>query len=91
MRIDSIISKDMYDKYIHIRKQTTDEKVFNSTDKAELTESAQTFSSAFKAAQESLGARTAEETQRVEQVAEQIKNGTYSVPAEAVAEKMLGI
>jgi|GEM_PF-1663870 len=90
MRIDSVVSKDMYDKYIHVRKQTNETQVAKSTDKAELTESAQTFSSAFKAAQDSMGVRTAEETQRIAQVSQQIQDGSYSVQGSAVAAKMLG-
>jgi hypothetical protein len=60
------------------------------SDKTELTEGAKTFSAALKAAQETMETRTPEEIAHINDVAEQLRNNTYSVPGYKVAEKILG-
>ena len=90
MRINSIPPKELYNKYIHVREKPTAEQPVHSTDKAELTTDAKTFSSALKAAKESMSVRTPEDMERINQIAEQVKNNTYSVPGSKVAEKILG-
>ena len=90
MRIDSIPPKELLNQYIHIRGSATVENPVSSTDQAELTTEAKTFSAALKAAKEAIGKRTPEEQSRIDEVAKQIADGTYSVPGDEVAQKILG-
>jgi anti-sigma28 factor (negative regulator of flagellin synthesis) len=90
MRIDSIPPKELLSQYIHVREKVAVESPAPSIDKAELTSEAKTFSAALKAAKEAIETRTPEEQGRVEKVAQQIADGTYSVPGEKVAQKMFG-
>jgi anti-sigma28 factor (negative regulator of flagellin synthesis) len=62
----------------------------SSTDQAELTTEAKTFSAALKAAREAIETRTPEELSRIDEVAKQIADGTYSVPGDKVAQKIFG-
>jgi len=90
MRIDPITPKGMDKQYKFVQGKTDDQtKGVSSVDKAELTEDAQVFSSALKAAKETLTERTPEQVGRIEQVAEQIKNNTYNVSGRDIAKKML--
>jgi hypothetical protein len=66
------------------------EQPASMSDKTELTDGAKTFSAALKAAQASMDTRTPEEISHINNVAEQIRNNTYSVPGYKVAEKILG-
>lgn len=90
MRINSIPPKELYNKYIHVREKAVEEQAISSSDKAELTTDAQTFSKAFKVAKDSLQVRTTQELERIKQITEQIDNNTYSVSGKDVAKKILG-
>lgn len=91
VRINSIPPKELYYQYVHVKEKAAPVVSQNLTsDKVELTSDAKTFSVALKAAKDSIDVRTPVETNRIEQIRQQIKNGTYSVPGFKVAEKMLG-
>lgn len=90
MRINSIPPKELLTQYMHVREKMAVDKPASGVDKTELTSDAKTFSTALKMVKESLSARTAEETARINQVAAQIRNNTYSVPGYKVAERILG-
>ena len=90
MRINSIPPKELLNKYIHVREKSTANTPASSVDKTELTSEAKTFSTALKAAKEAIETRTPEELKRIEEVKKQLADGTYSVPGEKVAEKILG-
>ena len=91
MRINSIPPKEIFYQYVHVKDKVTAPAQQNtSTDKVELTNDAKTFSTVFKAAKDSLETRSASDTKRIEEIAQQIKDKTYNVPGYKVAEKMLG-
>lgn len=90
MRINSIPPKELYNKYIHVREKAVENQAVSSNDKAELTTDAKTFSNALKVAKESIVTRTPQELERINQIAKQIENNTYSVPGKEVAKKILG-
>jgi len=76
---------------VHVKEKTAPTVSQNlKADKVELTSDAKVFSAALKAAKDSIDVRTPTETNRIEGIRQQIKNGTYSVPGNKVAEKMLG-
>ncbi len=90
MRINSIPPKELLTQYVHVREKMAVDKPASGMDKTELTDGAKTFSTALKMVQESLATRTPEETARINQIAAQVRNNTYSVPGYKVAEKILG-
>ncbi len=90
MRIDSIPPKELLTQYVHVREKVSVEYPVSSTDKAELTTDSKIFSVALKAAREAVETRTPEEQRRIDDVAKQISEGTYSVPGDKVARKILG-
>lgn len=90
MRINSIPPKELLSQYIHVREVAAVESPVSSTDQAELTSEAKTFSAALKAAREAIETRTPEEQSRIEEVAKKIADGAYSVPGDTVAQKIFG-
>ena len=90
MRINSIPPKELLNRYIHVREKATADTPASPTDQTELTSEAKTFSTALKAAKEAIGTRTPEELKHIEEVKQQLADGTYSVPGDKVAEKILG-
>lgn len=90
MRIESIPPKELLNKYIHIREKAAAPDNVSAADEAELTKEAKAFSTALKAAKEALESQPSERKARIKEVAQQIEEGTYLVPGEKVAEKMLG-
>lgn len=91
MRIDSIPPKELLGRYTQVRGRATEQVSAQGTDEAQLTEEAKSFSAVLKAAKETLETQTPERAARIEEIAQQIKEGTYSVPGEKVAEKILGL
>lgn len=89
MRIDSIPPKELLNRYVHVREMDFEESPVASTDEAELTSEAKTFSAALKAARETVETQTPERARRMEEIAKQLADGTYYVPGEKVAEKIL--
>lgn len=90
MRIDSIPPKDLLNRYIHVREKVASQPPVSSTDAAELTTEAKTFSAALKAAREAMETRTPEEISRIAEVAKQVADGTYSVSGDKIAQKIFG-
>jgi anti-sigma28 factor (negative regulator of flagellin synthesis) len=90
MRINSIPPKELYYQLVHVREKPTQVQPYQTTDKVELTSEAKTFSTAFKAAKEAMETRSPAETNRIEQVKQQVQNNTYSVSGYNVASKILG-
>jgi len=89
MKIDSINPSELMRQYV-VRPKMTVQQQSPASDKTELTEGAKTFSVALKAAQELMDTQTSEHAARINEVTEQIRNGTYSVSGYKVAEKILG-
>lgn len=90
MRINSISPKELLNQYNRVRGKVVADPPASSTDQAELTTEAKTFSAALKAAREAIETRTPEELSRIDEVAKQIADGTYSVPGDKVAQKIFG-
>jgi anti-sigma28 factor (negative regulator of flagellin synthesis) len=91
MRINSIPPKELYYQYVAVKDKVTPTVQQNqNVDRVELTSDAKTFSAAFKTAKDSLETRSASDLKRIEDITQQIRNNTYSVPGYKVAEKILG-
>lgn len=90
MRIDSISPKDLLRQYTHIRENKPASAASPGTDRAEITDGAKMFSNALKETMGMMEVRSSEELEHINQVAERIKNDTYSVPGIKVAKKILG-
>ncbi len=90
MRIDSVSSKDLLRQYTHIREIKPVEQPTAGADKAELTDGAKLFSNALKEAMGLMQTRSPEQIAHINEVAEQLKNDTYSVSGVKVARKILG-
>lgn len=92
MKINRIPSSNVINQYIHLRENTpVNNKPSQSTDMVELTKDSKTFSAALKQAKASISVRTPKETEHINEVASQVKEGSYAVTGEEVAAKMLGI
>lgn len=89
MKVNSIGPSELIKQYAVRPKMAAEERPYVS-DKTELTDGAKTFSTALKAAQELMDTRTSEQVARINEVTEQIKNGTYSVSGVKVAQKIIG-
>lgn len=89
MRVNSVNPSELFRQYV-VRPKMEVEHAPSVSDRTELTEGAKTFSAALKAAQESMETRTPAELAHINDVAEQIRNNSYSVPGYKVAEKILG-
>lgn len=90
MRINSIPPKDLIGKYFHVKPSVAVQRPSQGVDKAELTSEAKTFSTFLKTAKDEIEVRTSADTERVNEISSQVKNGTYSVPGTKVAQKILG-
>ena len=91
MKINSIPSSDMVESYkgkIIQPMQKTDRSV--KPDRVELSDDAKSFLSVIKEVKDKLEIETDGEKKHLDEVAEQIKNGTYNVDSSKVAEKILG-
>jgi len=91
MRIDSIPPNELLSRYSRIKGKASSDDDISVTDEAQLTSEAKTFSTALKAAKASMETRTPEQQAHIDQVAQQVNDGTYSVPSRKVAEKILGL
>jgi anti-sigma28 factor (negative regulator of flagellin synthesis) len=91
MRIESIPPSELLSRYSRIRGKVSADDGISVTDETQLTSEAKTFSTALKAAKASLETRTPEQQAHIDQVAQQVKDGTYSVSARKVAEKILDV
>ena len=90
MRINTLPPTELFTKYIHVQNKQTAFVSASAVDKTELTSEAKTFSSTLKAAKEAMSVRTPAQTERINQIAQQIRDNTYSVSGKDVARKMLG-
>ena len=91
MRIISISPQELFNKYVNVRERMEVPAQRNvSTDKVVLTNDAKTFSASLKAAKEAMASRSPDELKHIDEVAEQIRQNTYSVLGYKVAEKILG-
>ena len=90
MRIHSIPPKELLDRYIHVREKKAAMQPGQNADKVELTHDAKTFSETIKAVKETMEIRAPEDLAHINEVAQQVKDNTYSVPGVSVARKILG-
>ncbi len=89
MKVNSVNPSELLRQYA-VRPKMAVEQHPSVSDKTELTEGAKTFSAALMAAQELMDTRTSQQVARINDITEQIKNGTYSVSGSKVAEKIIG-
>lgn len=89
MKVNSVNPSELLRQYA-VRPKMAAEQQSSVSDKTELTEGAKTFSAALKAAQDIMDTRTSQQVDRINEVTEQIKNGTYAVSGDKVAEKIIG-
>lgn len=90
MKINSIPPSEMLYQYIGVRdKQAAGRNAPMASDKVEITGDAKTFSAALKKAKEQMDAGTVNQA-RIEELRQQVADGTYHVPGYMVAGKILG-
>ncbi len=91
MKINSIPSSNMVESYKG-KSVNPAKKAEQSVapDRVDLSDEAKSFASVIKEVKTQLDTRTEGETKHVEEVANQIANGTYKVDSSKVAEKILG-
>ncbi len=89
MKVNSVNPSELLRQYV-VRPKMAVEHQPAVSDKTELTEGAKTFSAALLAAQDLMDAQTSEHVARINEITEQIKNGTYSVSGAQVAGKIIG-
>lgn len=91
MKINSIPQKDMYYKYVHVRRGgATTGASGTHTDRVELTSDARTFAATLKNARAALDGSSGTPQGRLDELREQIANQSYSISGEDVAAKILG-
>ncbi len=90
MKIDSITPKKIYGTFSKVQeKPEVTAKKTSASDRVELSKEAVTFSAAMKAAKQSMGTNDVDKAKRIETITKQIKDGSYNVSGEDIAEKML--
>ncbi|SMC35523.1 flagellar biosynthesis anti-sigma factor FlgM [Papillibacter cinnamivorans] len=91
MKINSITPGNMLESYKGNQiNRTQSSQQTGTVDRVELSEGAQNFASVIADVKDSLETRSPEEKKHIDQVASQIRNGTYKVDSSKIAEKMLG-
>ncbi|MDL2220636.1 flagellar biosynthesis anti-sigma factor FlgM [Eubacteriales bacterium OttesenSCG-928-N14] len=92
MKVSGIYSPELLQKYVHVKgKGSVQAGAQLGSDTVEISDDALTFANALKAAKEVMnGKRTSGEVMHLNEVKEQVQNGTYNVPGYRIAQKMLG-
>ena len=91
MRINPLLSSNVIENYkIRNGTQAAKSQAYAIYDKVELSENARSFSSMISSVKKDMETASALQSDRIAKIAEQIKNGTYNVSADKVAEKILG-
>ncbi|MCK5129296.1 MAG: flagellar biosynthesis anti-sigma factor FlgM [Clostridiales bacterium] len=91
MKINRIPSSKLINQYIHVREKTQEAlKKDQGSDKVELTKDSKTFSAALSKVKKSMTTRAPSEMKRIDEVSKMVKNDTYSVKGEDVANILLG-
>jgi negative regulator of flagellin synthesis FlgM len=90
MKIDSITTNRIYTNSMKIQqKPVAETKDAANVDKLELSKEAVAFSAALKAAKQAMETSEPGRLQKLNQIKQQIENGTYTVSGEDIADKML--
>ena len=90
MKITPLMPQGRVEKYGQVNKTSkTSETYPMGNDEVRLSDSAQSFATIYKVAQQSINTASPEYAARVEDIAKRISEGTYSVSSEDVAEKIL--
>lgn len=91
MKINPVSSQNVVNSYKEKKTAQVQAADYGKvTDTVELSEGAKSFASVIRDVQKGLDVRTPAENQRYAEIARQIKEGTYQVSGQKVAEKMLG-
>ena len=90
MKITPLMPQGRVEKYGQVKKTSNTYEAYSmGNDEVRLSDSAQSFASIYKLAQQSINSTSPEYAARVESIAQRISEGTYSVSSEDVAEKIL--
>ena len=90
MRIDSVNQQLMIKKYMSGARIKEDQsKSAPAKDKVELSDSAVAFASAMKTARGVELTRSAEELKEIEEITQQVREGTFNISGRDIADKML--
>ncbi len=90
MKIDLITPKELYGVYSKAPgKPEVASKKSMETDRVELSEDAIAFSAALKAAKQAMETNDADRIKRINEIKQQIDNGSYDISGESIAEKIL--
>lgn len=94
MRINSIPPKEIYSQYMVNRDiQPAAASRAMVSDQVEISDSAKSFSATLRAAKEVFGAQDVQDASRagrISAIKQQIDSGTYFIPADKIADKILG-
>ena len=91
MKINPVLSSSAIESYkIKNGTQAAKSQAYAIYDKVELSENARSFSSIVSAIKSSMDTVSSEKAEQIARITEQIKNGTYHVPADRVADSILG-
>lgn len=91
MKISGIYSPELLQKYVHVKgKNNVLSSAELKSDAVEISQDALTFASALKTAKAVMeGKRSEGEVMRLEQVKQEVQDGTYFVPGYRIAEKII--
>ena len=89
MKINPIASPNILKSYLASKPAPTKQKTSSGRDELTLTDEALGFSKAMEQAREVLEFRSPEEKEHIANITNAIRQGTYSVPSEDVAAKIL--
>ena len=90
MRITPFTPTSGVTKYGKVNKASAAQNSFGmGNDQLQISDSAQSFAQVYKAAQKAINTTSVEYQQKVESVAQRIQDGSYSVPSEDVAARIV--
>lgn len=90
MKITSVSPQAAIGRYNRVQLTEPSPKAQQAADKVELSDRAVTFSQALKQAGADLNVQSGERNARIAELTRQVRAGTYQVPAEKIADSMLG-
>lgn len=89
MKIDPINNQSVFKNYQTVGKVAPKSEIDVPRDAVTVSDEAQSFAKVLAEAKESIDVRTAEEKARIEEITLAVRQGTYRVDSDKVAEKIL--
>lgn len=89
MKINPILGNNLINAYKGSKVAPSRPQRESDLDSVSFSEEAVTFSATFAKIKEALDLRSPEETARIDEIARQVKDGSYRVDSEKIAEKII--